>query len=80
MASETPVNQRLMECGELHLPTIREVYEDLVRHAVQESWGYEQFLCELVERGVSGAADKSDGGAGFGSRICRWRRISLDLK
>ncbi len=40
-----------MEClRELHLPTIREVYEDLVRRAVQESWGYEQFLCELVER------------------------------
>jgi len=35
---------------ELHLPTIREVYEDLVRRAVQETWGYEQFLCELVER------------------------------
>ncbi len=51
MASETPVSQRLMEClRELHLPTIREVYEDLVRRAVQESWGYEQFLCELVER------------------------------
>jgi DNA replication protein DnaC len=45
------MNQRLMEClRELHLPTIREVYEDLVRRAVQESWGYEQFLCELVER------------------------------
>jgi len=29
---------------------IREVYEDLVRRAVQETWGYEQFLCELVER------------------------------
>ena len=40
-----------MEClRELHLPTIRELYEDLVRRAVQESWGYEQFLCELVER------------------------------
>ena len=40
-----------MEClRELHLPMIREVYEDLVRRAVQETWGYEQFLCELVER------------------------------
>jgi DNA replication protein DnaC len=40
-----------MEClRELHLPTIREVYEDLVDRAVQETWGYEQFLCELVEQ------------------------------
>jgi DNA replication protein DnaC len=51
MASEMPLNQRLMEClRELHLPTIREVYGEMVRRAVQETWGYEQFLCELVER------------------------------
>jgi DNA replication protein DnaC len=35
---------------ELHLPTVRECYQDVARQAQQESLSYEQFLQELVER------------------------------
>jgi DNA replication protein DnaC len=34
---------------ELHLPTVRDSYEDLARQAEQEGQSYEQFLLELVE-------------------------------
>lgn len=34
---------------ELHLPTVRDSYEDLARQAEQEGLSYEQFLLELVE-------------------------------
>jgi len=34
---------------ELHLPTVRDNYEDLARQAEQEGQSYEQFLFELVE-------------------------------
>ena len=51
MASETPVNQRYGVRG-LHLPTIREVYEDLVRHAVQESGGTNSSFASLWNESV----------------------------
>jgi len=35
---------------ELHLPTVRECYQDVARQAQQESLSYEQFLQELLER------------------------------
>jgi DNA replication protein DnaC len=34
---------------ELHLPTVRDSYENLARQAEQEGQSYEQFLLELVE-------------------------------
>ena len=35
---------------DLHLPTVREDYPDLVRRAQQESWSYEEFLLQLAQR------------------------------
>ena len=35
---------------ELHLSTFRETYEEVSRQAEKESWGYESFLFQLVER------------------------------
>jgi DNA replication protein DnaC len=35
---------------ELHLPTVRECYQEVARQAQQESLSYEQFLQELLER------------------------------
>jgi hypothetical protein len=35
---------------ELHVPTIRECYEDIARMAEQESLSYERYLLELAER------------------------------
>ena len=35
---------------ELHLPTIRECFEDIARMAQQESLSYECYLLELAER------------------------------
>ena len=37
---------------ELHLPTIRECFEESARRAEQESLGYERYLLELVEQEV----------------------------
>ena len=37
---------------ELHLPAIRECFEETARKAEQESLGYERFLLELVEREI----------------------------
>lgn len=35
---------------DLHLPTIRRLYEDHAEKAAQESLAYEMYLCELLER------------------------------
>jgi DNA replication protein DnaC len=35
---------------ELHLPAIRECFEDKARQAERETLGYEQYLLELAER------------------------------
>ena len=35
---------------ELHLPTLRECFEELAQRALQESSSYQQYLLELVER------------------------------
>lgn len=35
---------------ELHVPTIRECFEEMARMAEQESWSYECYLAELAER------------------------------
>ena len=35
---------------DLHLPTIRSLYEEHALTAVQESLGYEEYLYELLER------------------------------
>ena len=45
------VNKALDEClRELHLPTIRQCYEEKARQAERETLGYEQYLLELAER------------------------------
>ncbi|MBU1700164.1 MAG: ATP-binding protein [Candidatus Eisenbacteria bacterium] len=38
---------------DLHLPTIRECYEGEAVRATQESFGYEQYLFELVQREIA---------------------------
>jgi len=44
------VNGRLLGLlKELHLPTVREHFQDIARRAQQEELSYEQFLLELVE-------------------------------
>ncbi len=35
---------------ELHLPTVRSCFEDMARHAEQETLSYERYLLELIER------------------------------
>ncbi len=35
---------------DLHVPTIRECFEEIARMAEQESWSYERYLAELAER------------------------------
>lgn len=35
---------------ELHLPAIREGFEEAARQAERQTWSYEQFLLELIER------------------------------
>ena len=35
---------------ELHLPTVRECYEDTARHAERETLSYEQYLLEVISR------------------------------
>ena len=34
---------------ELHMPTIRQGYEDIAGQARKESWSYEQYLLELIK-------------------------------
>jgi DNA replication protein DnaC len=49
--SAAPVSTQLESClRELHLPTVRACYVELVAQATQEALGYEQFLLELLER------------------------------
>ena len=51
MDSKKDVNERLTAyLRELHLPTIRECFEELARRAAQETASYEQYLLELAER------------------------------
>ena len=51
MDSKKDVNERLTAyLRELHLPTIRECFEELARRATQETASYEQYLLELAER------------------------------
>jgi DNA replication protein DnaC len=46
------VNNQIMigYLRDLHVPTIRECFEDMARMAEQESWSYERYLAELAER------------------------------
>lgn len=68
MASQTEVQQRLVEClRELHLPTFRDGFEDLARRAVQESLSYEQYLGELADQECEARRT---------NRIERWLRQS----
>jgi len=51
MASAVPLPQRLNDAlKELHLPTVRECYQEEAQRAQAESASYEQYLLELVER------------------------------
>jgi DNA replication protein DnaC len=68
MASVPEVKQRLVEClRELHLPTIRETFEESACRAVQESFSYEQYLWELADLECQ---------ARRANRIERWLRES----
>src|SRR5260370_31834949 len=38
---------------DLHLPTVRECYEDTARRAERETLSYEQYLLEVITRGCA---------------------------
>ena len=57
---------------ELHLPTLRECFEELARRATQESASYEQYLLELVERECQARWAKRT------ERMLRESRLPLD--
>jgi DNA replication protein DnaC len=45
-------NQLLEYLKELHLPMVREVFEDMAIKATNNSWSYEQYLLEVIEREI----------------------------
>jgi DNA replication protein DnaC len=45
-------NQLLEYLKELHLPTVREVFQDLALKAMNNSLSYEQYLLEVIEREI----------------------------
>ena len=45
-------NQLISYLKELHLPTIRETFQELAMKATNESLSYEQYLLELIEREI----------------------------
>jgi len=57
---------------ELHLPTIRECYEDIARTAEQESLSYERYLLELAERECEARRERRIG------RLLRESRLPLE--
>lgn len=51
MGAKGDVTERLTAyLRELHLPTLRECFEELAQRALKESSSYQQYLLELVER------------------------------
>jgi len=66
---------------ELHLPTIRECFEDIARTAEQESLSYERYLLELAERECEARRDRRIGRLLRESRLPLEKNIdSFDLK
>ena len=57
---------------ELHVPTIRECFEDIARTAEQESLSYERYLLELAERECEARRDRRIG------RLLRESRLPLE--
>ncbi len=73
MGAKGDVTERLMAyLRELHLPTLRECFEELARRATQESASYEQYLLELVERECQARWAKRT------ERMLRESRLPLD--
>ncbi len=51
MSAAADVRPALMEhLKDLHLPTVRECYEDTARRAERETLSYEQYLLEVISR------------------------------
>jgi hypothetical protein len=46
---------------DLHLPTVRECYEDTARRAERETLSCEQYPLEVVTRGISAGAQEYKG-------------------
>jgi DNA replication protein DnaC len=58
-ANDDDVRTRLMEyLKELHLPTVREVFEEVARQAEQETQSYERYLLELAARESEARRDR----------------------
>ena len=57
---------------ELHMPTIRECFEDIARTAEQESLSYERYLLELAERECGARRERRIG------RLLRESRLPLE--
>ena len=60
-------NQLLEYLNELHLPTVREIFQDMAIRATNESLSYEQYLLELMEREVETRRN---------NRIEKWLKMS----
>ena len=66
---------------ELHVPTIRECFEDIARTAEQESLSYERYLLELAERECEARRERRIGRLLRESRLPLEKNIdSFDLK
>jgi len=66
---------------ELHVPTIRECFEDIARTAEQESLSYERYLLELAERECEARRERRIGRLLQESRLPLEKNIdSFDLK
>ena len=66
---------------ELHVPTIRECFEDIARTAEQESLSYERYLLELAEKECEARRDRRIGRLLRESRLPLEKNIdSFDLK
>lgn len=60
-------NQLLEYLKELHLPKVREIFQDVAIRATNESLSYEEYLLELIEREVETRRN---------NRIEKWLRLS----
>src|SRR2546425_8789579 len=79
MSAVADVRPALIEqLKDLHLPTVRECYEDTARRAERETLSYEQYLLEVISREceaaeVQGAAAAEGLGATAGEVAAEFR-------
>ena len=75
MSAAPQIRTALMEnLKELHLPAMRECFEQAAQQAEKETLSYEQYLLELSRAGVRVATAESHRARCCASRGCRERR------